>query len=163
MKRNRKIFERARLAVNAKIEFANTAFNQLPSSRKKVSILVFALCVTAISVILVVRAIRDHSNHVLFKPERIAMPYDIFMKDEASVTETQLTPVGKMKGEIDGEFESFYVAVDNQGAVYINRDIEYSERAYEKTDDWKQISREKLMEYERELHFIPSQSKRVRR
>lgn len=163
MKRNSKIFERARLGVNAKIEFANTAFNQLPNSRKKVSILVFALCVTAISAVLLVRAIRDHSNHVLFKPERIAMPYDIFMKDEASVTETQLTPVGKMKGEIDGEFESFYVAVDNAGAIYINRDIEYSERAYDKTDDWKQISREKLTEYEKDLHFIPSRSRGIGR
>lgn len=91
------------------------------------------------------------------------MPYDIFMEDEKGTTEDQLTPVGKMKGEIDGEFESFYVAVDNQGAVYINRDIEYSERAYNKTDDWKQISKEKLMEYERDLHFMPSQSKGVRR
>lgn len=98
-----------------------------------------------------------------FKPDRMAMPYDIFMEEQKATTEDQLTPVGKMKGEIDGEFESFYVAVDNQGAVYINRDIEYSERAYDKTDDWKQISKEKLMEYERDLHFIPSQSKGVRR
>lgn len=163
MKRNCKIIEQSRSAFNAKIELVNTAFNQLPSSRKKVTILVFGLCVTAVSAILVVGAMRDRSNHVLFRPERIAMPYDIFMKDETSVTESQLTPVGKMKGEIDGEFESFYVAVDNAGAIYINRDIEYSERAYDKTDDWKQISREKLTEYEKDLHFIPSRSRGIGR
>lgn len=163
MKPKSKIFERGRAAFKAKIELVNTAFNQLPTSRKKASILAFGLCITAISAILVISAVRDHSNHVLFRTERIAMPYDIFMKDESSVTETQLTPVGKMKGEIDGEFESFYVAVDNAGAIYINRDIEYSERAYDKTDDWKQISREKLTEYEKDLHFIPSRSRGIGR
>jgi hypothetical protein len=163
MKRNGKIFEQARSAFNAKIELVNTAFNRLPSSRKKVSILVFGLCVTAVSSILVVGAMRDGSNHVLFRPEQIAIPYDIFMNHETSVTESQLTPVGKMKGEIDGEFESFYVAVDNAGAIYINRDIEYSERAYDKTEHWKQISKEKLTEYEKELHFIPSRSRGIRR
>jgi hypothetical protein len=163
MKRYSKIFERARSAFSAKIELVNTTFNQLPSSRKKASILVFGLCVTAISAILVIGAVRDHSNHILFRPERIAMPYDIFMKDGTNITETQLTPVGKMKGEIDGEFESFYVAVDNAGGIYINRDIEYSERAYDKTDDWKQISREKLTEYEKDLHFIPSRSRGIGR
>jgi hypothetical protein len=159
MKRNSKIFDQARSAFSANIELMNTAFNQLPSTRKKASILVFGLCITAISAILVIGAVRDDSKHILFTPERIAMPYDIFMKDETSVTESQLTPIGKMKGEIDGEFESFYVAVDNAGAIYINRDIEYSERAYDKTDDWKQISREKLTEYEKDLHFIPSRSR----
>ena len=163
MKPKRKIFERARSAFNKKIEAVNNAFNELPSSRKKTSILAFGLCVTAISAMLVIGAMRDQSSHVLFQPERIAMPYDIFMKDETSVTESQLTPVGKMKGEIDGEFESFYVAVDNAGAIYINRDIEYSERAYDKTDDWKQISREKLTEFEKDLHFIPSRSRGIGR
>ena len=163
MKRNSKIFEQAKSTFSAKIELVNTTFNQLPSAWKKASILVFGLCITAISAILVIGAVRDDSNHILFTPEQIAMPYDIFMKDETSVTESQLTPVGKMKGEIDGEFESFYVAVDNAGAIYINRDIEYSERAYDKTDYWKQISREKLTEYEKDLHFIPSRSRGIGR
>jgi hypothetical protein len=163
MKPNSKTLERARSAINAKIVLVNTLFNELPTSRKKASILVFGLCITAISAILVIGAVRDHSNHILFTPEGIAMPYDIFMKDETSVTEGQLTPVGKMKGEIDGEFESFYVAVDNTGAIYINRDIDYSERAYDKTDDWKQISREKLTEYEKDLNFIPSRSRGIGR
>jgi hypothetical protein len=85
------------------------------------------------------------------------------MNRDEGISESQLVPVGKMKGEIDGEFESFYVAVDNKGAIYINRDIEYSERAYDKSDDWKQISREKLAEYERDLHFIPLRSRGIKR
>jgi hypothetical protein len=147
----------------AGIGVANETFNRLPKQHKKSAVVVFGICVTVISGVLILQASRNEPNKTGFKPDRIAMPYDIFMKDESGTTEDQLTPVGKMKGEIDGEFESFYVAVDNQGAVYINRDIEYSERAYEKTDDWKQISKEKLMEYERDLHFIPSQGKGLRR
>ena len=147
----------------AGIGAANETFNRLSKQRKKSAVVVFGICVTVVSGFLILQASRNETNETGFKPDRIAMPYDIFMKDESGTTEDQLTPVGKMKGEIDGEFESFYVAVDNQGSVYINRDIEYSERAYEKTHDWKQISKEKLMEYEKDLHFIPSQGKGLRR
>lgn len=112
---------------------------------------------------LIMQALNGQETQIDFKPERIAMPYDIFKKEEAALSENQLIPVGKMKGEIDGDFESFYVAVDNKGSIYINRAIEYSENAYDKTDDWKQITREKLMEYEKELHFMPSRSKGVKR
>ena len=144
------------------IKQCNANFNKLSKQRKQAVVIVFGVCVTAISVMIILNS-NERKAEVGFRPERIAMPYDIFMEDESSIGEDQLTPVGKMKGEIDGEFESFYVAVDNQGAVYINRDIEYSERAYDKTDDWKQISRERLKEYEKDLHFIPSQSRGIRR
>ena len=146
-----------------RVDAVNGTFNKLPKQRQKSAVIVFGVCVTVISVFLILQASTNQRGKIGFKPDRIIMPYDIFMKDETEITEHQLTPVGKMKGEIDGEFESFYVAVDHQGAVYINRDIEYSERAYDKTDDWKQISKEKLMEYERDLHLIPSKTKGVRR
>ena len=126
-------------------------------------VIAFGICTMGISAMLVIQALRNQETQIDFKPERIAMPYDIFKKEGAAVSDNQLIPVGKMKGEIDGDFDSFYVAVDNKGSIYINREIEYSESAYDKTDDWKQISREKLTEYERELHFIPSRSRGVRR
>jgi hypothetical protein len=142
---------------------ANESFNGLSKTRKQSIIVMFGICVTVVCAMLVVKAVQNEKSIVHFKPDRVAMPYDIFMEDERSVSENQLTPVGKMKGEIDGEFESFYVAVDREGSIYINRDIEYSEHAYDKTDDWKQISKEKLMEYQRDLHLIPSRSKGMRK
>ena len=157
------VFRKVETACQKRVEALNGNFNKLPKQKQKSVVIVFGVCITVVSVVLILNSSSEKDSKVGFKPDRIAMPYDIFMEDERGVTEDQLTPVGKMKGEIDGEFESFYVAVDNQGAVYINRDIEYSEHAYDKTDDWKQISKEKLMEYERELHFIPSQSRGVRR
>lgn len=147
----------------SRVGAASQTFNRLSKQGQKTIVIVFGICVTIISVFLILQDPRDPGSNTGFKPDKIAMPYDIFMENETRVTENQLTPVGKMKGEIDGEFESFYVAVDNKGTVYINRDIEYSERAYRKTEDWKQISKEKLMEYEKELHFIPLGGKGLRR
>lgn len=157
------VFRKLEKVFHNRVGAVNETFNKLPKQRQKLAVIVFGVCVTVISVFLILQASTNQRREIGFKPDRIVMPYDIFMKDETEITEHQLTPVGKMKGEIDGEFESFYVAVDNHGAVYINREIEYSERAYDKTDDWKQISKEKLMEYERDLHLIPSKTKGVRR
>jgi len=156
-------FKKVETVCHKRVDALNGAFNSLSENRQRLLVIVFGVCITVISVMLILNSSHEKKAEAGLKPDGIAMPYDIFMEGEKATTEDQLTPVGKMKGEIDGEFESFYVAVDNQGAVYINRDIEYSERAYDKTDDWKQISKEKLMEYERDLHFIPSQSRGVRR
>jgi hypothetical protein len=158
----RKTFGDPREGWARRVDKANEAFNRLSKRRKKYAVLGFGISVTLCSTFLIVQAFKKEESKNHFKPNKITMPYDIFMEDEARTTEDQLTPVGKMKGEIDGEFESFYVAVDNTGTIYINRDIEYSERAYEKTDDWKQISREKLMEYEKALHFMPSKGRGVK-
>jgi hypothetical protein len=155
-------FQKVKMGIGERVNRVNSSFNRLSKKRKQMFILVFGMLVTGISATLVIQALKNQKSKIHFKTDQIAMPYDIFMDDERSISESQLTPVGKMKGEIDGEFESFYVAVDSEGAIYINRDIEYSERAYDKTDDWKQISREKLMEYEKDLDFIPSRSRGVR-
>lgn len=41
--------------------------------------------------------------------DKITLPHDIQMQQTDTTT---LTPIGKMKGEIDGDFEAFYLAVD---------------------------------------------------
>ena len=154
---------KCRVVIDRRISRANESFNSLPVGGKKRLLLVFGIVISGISLLLIIQALHPQENKVLFKPDRISMPHDIFMKDEVTVSEHQLIPVGKMKGEIDGEFESFYVAVDSKGVIYINRDIEYSEKAYDKSESWQQITREKLNEYEKELHFIPSRSRGIRR
>lgn len=131
------------------------AFNGLSMKTKKAIILLFGISVSVISGMLIMQALQPQESILWFEPERVTVPYDVFMKEDGAISENHLIPVGKMKGEIDGEFESFYVAVDSKGSIFINRDIEYSENAYEKSKDWKQISRERLEEYEKDLHFIP--------
>lgn len=75
---------------------------------------------------------------------------------------TKLEPVGKMKGEIDGAFESFYLAVDLEGQMFINRDPAYSKERYEQSNGWKPITRQQLEAYERDLRFFPSERKGLR-
>jgi hypothetical protein len=157
------MIRKCRVLFDSRIARANSQFNNLPVTRKKSIVLVFGIAISGISILLIIQALHPQENKGKFKADRISMPHDIFMKDEITVTEDQLLPVGKMKGEIDGEFESFYVAVDSKGSIFINRDIEYSEKAYEKSENWKQISKEKLSEYEKDLHFLPSRSKGIRR
>lgn len=157
------MIRRCRVVVDNKVTLANNEFNNLPVRKKKNIVLVFGIAISGISVLLINQALHPQENKSAFKADRISMPHDIFMKDEIVVSANQLIPVGKMKGEIDGEFESFYVAVDSKGAIFINRNIEYSEKAYEKSESWKQISKEKLNEYEKDLHFIPARSKGIRR
>lgn len=143
-------------AFDNSVSRVNEKFNSLSARRKKVLLLIFGISVSVISVMLIIRALQPRENGIHIEAERITVPYDIFMKDENSLAEDQLMPVGKMKGEVEGEFESFYVAVDGKGSIFINCDIEYTENAYEKNKNWQQISREKLAEYEQELHFIPA-------
>lgn len=73
-----------------------------------------------------------------------------------------LTPIGKMKGEINREFTAFYLAVDKNGQAYINHDPEYGDDRYVKSNGWKPITNEQLAFYEDELHFIPHQKKSLK-
>jgi hypothetical protein len=157
------MIRRCRVVIDKRITLANNEFNCLSVRKKKTIVLVFGIAITGISILLINQALHPQENKGAVKSDRISMPHDIFMKDEIVASENQLIPVGKMKGEIDGEFESFYVAVDSKGSIFINRNIEYSEKAYEKSESWKQISKEKLNEYEKDLHFIPARSKGIKR
>jgi hypothetical protein len=76
-------------------------------------------------------------------------------KSELHMKKEVLIPIGKMKGEVNGEYDSFYVAIDRNAAIFINRNINYSDSAFQKGRDWQEVSRQKLAEYEKHLHFLP--------
>lgn len=90
--------------------------------------------------------------------DKITLPKDIYMQPTDTV---KLIPIGKMKGELDGEFEAFYLAIDKDGQAYLNRDPELSEDRYDKSKGWEPVTREQLKVYEKELHFIRHQKKRL--
>lgn len=69
--------------------------------------------------------------------------------------EEKLTPIGKMKGELDGEFEAFYVAVDYTGQLFINHNPKFSKDSLLQSKGWEPITRQQLEVYEKQLHFIP--------
>ena len=63
-----------------------------------------------ICTILILQAIFGQPDTSLLIDE-ITLPNDIYMN---APNAQKLTPIGKMKGEIDGEFEAFHVAVDQE-------------------------------------------------
>ncbi len=71
----------------------------------------------------------------------------------------KLLPVGKMKGEIDSRYEAFYLAVDTDGKLYLNRDMDYGRNAYRKSERWEEITPDQLQTYESRLHFLPHRAK----
>ncbi|NOT73397.1 MAG: hypothetical protein HOP08_00615 [Cyclobacteriaceae bacterium] len=138
---------------------ANDWFNRQSLRRRKQIVIGGGGAIALISLIILVRAFTDQDNrqHIdttISQP--MLMPMPLTRSNE------QLTPLGKMKGEIDGEFEAFYLAVDSAGTIYMNREPPF-ENAYEKSPDWKAISREKLKQYEQVLHFLPIRGKGARR
>jgi hypothetical protein len=140
-------------AIRSAINWLNRRFNGLPLRMKKTYTIVFvALTVMVCTVIAI--APRDLSK--LKINEHLITP-DIPMMDPKE--NQKLIPLGKMKGEVDGNFESFYVAIDNEGKLFINRNLNYGKDAYTKDDRWESISQQQLKKYEQQLHFIPLKSK----
>jgi hypothetical protein len=103
------------------------------------------------------------SDHRSGGPGKVNYGFTVNNKPIDMNTETQkLIPVGKLKGEIDGEFDAFYLAMDVGGQLYLNRNLTYARGAYNKANGWEQISREHLAEYEKHLHFIPGRKRQMK-
>ena len=146
------------LLVMQRIDNLNTTFNAFPHGKKKIILAVTGVMIAFLSGTTVLNAIYSvPANPVTF--DKITLPHDIQMQQTDTTT---LTPIGKMKGEIDGDFESFYLAVDKDGQVYLNRDPDYSENRYDKSRGWELVTHEQLAVYEKELHFIPHQRKSLK-
>ena len=108
----------------------------------------------------VIQSVTGENNQSSFSIDRITLPKDINMNEPGT---NKLTPIGKMKGEIDGEFEAFHVAVDQEGQLFINRDPEFSKDSLNKSKGWEPITRQQLETYQKQLHFIPSHKKGLKR
>jgi hypothetical protein len=145
-------------AEDKAVKVLNSHFNRLSNKNKKITLVLFGIIIGTICLLLIFRA----ANGIVadtFSVQSMSTSKDIYMKNNKKWDFNQLIPIGKMKGEINGEYDSFYLAVDKEAMIYINRNIEYSEKAYVKNNRWEKITREQLNEYAKSLHFIPFQSK----
>lgn len=148
-----------KVQVRSNVDRISAKFNALPLRIKQAIVIFFGLALAMICMVLVVQAFKTEiSNTILI--DRISLPKDTFMK-QADTTK-QLIPVGKLKGEINGEFEAFYLAVDEEGKPYINRDPVIGENRFTKSEGWQPITQQELKTYEKELHFIPHKAKGLR-
>ncbi len=144
------------------IAVVNDFFNSRSQLEKKVMLLIFGVTVGGLSFMLIIQAFYKREGTKKLETQEIQTPSDIYMRDEKTFSEDELIPIGKLKGEIGGEFEAFYLAVDLNGKTYINRSPEFSRDAYHKSKGWEEISRTDLERYQRELHFLPARSKGVK-
>ncbi len=147
--------EKVRAAAKTRVNVLNKNFNALEPRTKKWSLMLLGVSMACMCTVITMNGFQSGKSDFLER-EDISLPKEIYMD---TIKAERLTPVGKMKGEIDGEFESFYMAVDKEGNVFINRNIEYSENAYDKSNGWEQISRQQLEFFEKELDLIPPRRK----
>jgi hypothetical protein len=152
--------ENLKLQLRKRVMILNMSFNRFSKRIQKLFLILFGLTIGSICVILIGRALIGEPDIDHLSVDKIQTPNNQFMQRESTpLSEEDLVPIGKMKGMIEGEYEAFYVAVDKDGKVYINRDISYSADAYKKSNGWENIKKEQLDEYEKELHFIPNRTK----
>jgi hypothetical protein len=145
--------------LKKKVDILNKAFNSLSINAKRISLMGMGAATAGVCVLLIFQALFSQSNSII-KVDQLTLPKDIYMKQPDT---TQLTHVGKLKGEIDKKFESFHLAVDNDGNLFINRDPEFSKDSLNKSKGWEPITRQQLEVYEKQLHFIPDRKKGLKR
>lgn len=146
--------------MRSKVLTINDTFNSLPiATRRRIAI---TCGIAAALTILVLTVLPFHSKQDnIPDTEVITLPHDINQyPDMEQHNANTLAPLGKMKGEIDDKFEAFYLAVDNEGTVFINRDPPYGADRFLKTNGWEAITMEQLKEYEKELHFTPHNNRK---
>lgn len=145
--------------IRAKTELLNDKFNSLSIAARRRITISFGIGTATIVIMLIVQALNS-DQHSIPAAETITLPQDIYQENEMKHNNANtLAPIGKMKGEIDGKFEAFYLAIDNEGTLFINRDPPYGEDRFLKTNGWQAIPNEQFREYEKELHFIPHSRK----
>ncbi|HEU5289437.1 MAG TPA: hypothetical protein VFU05_02265 [Cyclobacteriaceae bacterium] len=154
------VSQKLHIAKQSIADFLNEKVNNLSESHKKISLLIFGSMLAAVCLLQLVQSVTSEKERIIISIDKITSPKDIYMNDSAT---QKLTPIGKMKGEIDGEFEAFYVAVDTEGQLFINRDPEFSKDSLSKTKGWEPITRQQLNAYEKQLHFIPAQKRGLKR
>lgn len=146
--------ERFRMHVNS----AGSVFNGLEQKTKRMILLASGIMAFVYALVLMIAPFIVNADKVIMI-DRITQPIDIYEESPMKQQSQQLIPLGKMKGEVDGKFEAFYIALDQEGQIYINRDPPYGEDRFIKSNGWETVSNEQFREYEKQLHFIPHAQK----
>lgn len=124
-------------------------FDRQTARTRKMLLIAFCLMTGAIAL----NSIVNPSDELLLSVGSISKATLAHMNRK--INNDTLIPLGKMKGEIDGQYDSFYVAVDLKAQLFINRNISYNSFAYRRENGWEPITRKELEEFEKHLHFRP--------
>ncbi|HNP94387.1 MAG TPA: hypothetical protein PKJ63_02120 [Cyclobacteriaceae bacterium] len=141
--------------LREKTERLNIYFNSLSIQKQRATLLTIGLFMAAICLLALAEGINPKRVESM-EIDAITSPHTQKMKERDS---TELIPLGKMKGEINGEFTAFYVAMDRKGNFFKNDNPTYSKERWVISKDWEQLTYAEFMEYEKQLHFQPIESK----
>ncbi len=148
--------ERLTNTIRSRTGVVNHAFNRLSRKSQRIILLTAGFAIASICVLAIAEG---------FIPKKIkaisidSLTHPLMQPHEKKRDSTELIPLGKMKGEINGKFEAFYVAMDGQGNFFMNHNPTYAKDRWVKSDDWKQLSYQEFMRYEKELRFLPLEGK----
>ncbi|MBN8651429.1 MAG: hypothetical protein J0L67_08370 [Cytophagales bacterium] len=148
--------ERIDKILYAKALKLNQLFNEMPIRIQRLIMLGAGLGIATICVLAIKEGFNSKqtsSINIDTLTNPLLQPME--MKDDP----TTLIPLGKMKGEINGQFEAFYVAMDGKGNFFMNHNPSYAKDRWLKSDDWKPLTYQQFMEYEKQLHFLSIESK----
>jgi len=154
-----KLKAKLKLLLKKKVDVFNKVFNSLSITAKRISLRSMGAATAFVCTLLILQSLFSQKNTII-KVDQLTLPKDIYMKLPDT---TQLTHVGKLKGEIHEKFESFHLAVDSDGNLFINHDPEFSKDSLNKSKGWEPITRQQLETYEKQLHFIPDRKKGLKR
>ena len=146
-------FKRVMKVVLERLDQFNTYCNSRSKRSKIIGLAIFAVGITAMCM----KFIAFPSEQLHFNVGSITPTKGYHM--EKTINNESLIPIGKMKGEINGEYDSFYIAVNLNAQLFINRNISYNDSAYQRQSGWEPVSRKDLADFEKHLHFRPLSTK----
>jgi len=150
---------KVKAGIQRKVNQLNDSVNKMDREHAKWSFILAGATIACLCAAITIRGLLS-SEASWLEPSRITLPKYMHMD---TLRSERLTPLGKMKGEIEGEFEAFYLAIDKEGNLFINRNLEYSGNAYDKSNGWQQISAKQFEFYEKRMHLIPPGNRRLRK
>lgn len=157
---NKTIKENVRTRINKalqeRVHKLNSIFNKMPAHTQRLILLATGLAVAWICIHAITEGFNPkHTNNITID----SMTHPRMQPMENKRDTTELIPLGKMKGEINGQFQAFYVAMDRKGNFFKNNNPAYAKTRWQKSDDWKPLTYPEFMEYEKQLHFLPIEGK----
>lgn len=152
--------EQANKKLHSGVTMLNNAFNGLSMQAKKTTLLTTGTCIAAFCLLSLRQGFMP-SNDTSIKFESMTKPLTQQPMQTKPDT-TELIPLGKMKGEVNGKFEAFYVAMDRRGNFFKNENPAYSNERWKMSPDWKPLSYNQFMQYDKQLQFLPLKSKQLK-
>jgi hypothetical protein len=143
-----RLIRRARAFFRKFVTALNHGFNKRSLKGKRAVVILFGLITASLCSVLVIDSIYGEVGNGL-PADRITLPYDIYLNTLSDTS--KLTLIGKIKNETNGRVDSFYLAIDHAGTLFISRDSVALENMHTRSDRWQPTTPQELGPFEIQL------------